>query len=450
LDDRETKKPRGKARLIPGKCIACGKCEPTCPEDAIEYDANGEPVINLEKCIGCRKCVKVCPVEALEMVFPAGASQGSRIEVKPGVSDLSPLTSRDWKTPPIGSGLRTPLSEPSAWRGVWVFVEHTEGRANPVSWELLGAGKKLAHDLSGDLAAVIMGHHVEHLAAEAFGYGADKAYVMDNPVFKQYRTKPYLDAFVHLARKYHPEIVLIGATGLGRDLSGAIATALSTGLTADCTGLAIDPTSRLLEQTRPAYGGNVLATILTEHARPQMASVRPKVMTMLPYEQGRKGELIPESIPLREEEIVTKIIEVTTIQCETDLDITASDIIVSGGRGMMDQANFRLLEELAALLGGTVGASRSAVDAGWAPYERQVGQTGKTVRPKLYIACAISGAIQHLVGMLNSEHIIAINSDRNAPIFEVAHLGIVGDVFEIIPPVIKALRSKVKPVACEA
>lgn len=335
------------------------------------------------------------------------------------------------------------------WRGVWVMVEHFEGIPNPVSWELLGEGRKLARDLEAELAAVVVGSEIEHLTQAAFEYGADKVYVVDKPEYKLYRTRPYLEAITYLVNKFRPEAFLIGATALGRDLSGALATRLSTGLTADCTGLSIDKGTRLLEQTRPAYGGNILATILTEYARPQMASVRPKVMTAAPRVEGRTGEIVRESISLMEEEIATKILEITAVKCESDVDIAAAPIIVSGGRGMTDATGFQMLEELASLLGGTVGASRSAVDAGWMPYDRQVGQTGKTVRPGLYIACGISGAIQHLVGMHNSEHIIAINKDRNAPIFEVAQLGIVGDVFEIIPTLIGKLKDRIKPAVCE-
>lgn len=428
----KTKKVRGKSRLIPDTCIACGRCEPVCPVDAIEYDEKGEPVIDLKKCIGCKRCVKVCPVKALEMFYPEG--------------DKEPLADDERQD---RAEIRAAPVKPEGWKGVWVLVEHSNGKANPVSWELLGIGAKLANDLDGELAAVLLGDNSEHLAMEAFGFGADKVYHIENPVLKQYRTKPYLESFVYLANKYRPEIVLIGATAMGRDLAGAIATELSTGLTADCTGLSINKDTKLLEQTRPAFGGNVMATIVTERARPQMASVRPKVMAVPQFIDGRMGHLVKESVLMREEEIATKIIETVAIVCETDADIAASDIVVSGGRGMAEAKNFAMLEELARLLGGVVGASRSAVDAGWAAHERQVGQTGKTVRPKLYIACAISGAIQHLVGMQNSEHIIAINKDKNAPIFEVAHLGIVGDVFEIIPSLVDTLKQQATPVVCE-
>jgi electron transfer flavoprotein alpha subunit len=485
---KKKKKLRALVRIIADKCIACGRCEPSCPADAIvydTYDTQGAPVINLEKCIGCKKCVKLCPVEALEVFYPVASNEkciacgecqpvcpADAIEYDTYDTQGAPIINLEKCTRcrkcveacsvhalddvfgPASSAEPAHVevsedreSEPAAadsvvWRDVWVFVEHLDGKPNQVSWELLGIGKELARNLDVNLAAVILGDNVEPLVMEAFGYGADKVYILDNPVLKHYRTRPYLDSFVYLANKYHPEIVLIGATGLGRDLAGSISTVLNTGLTADCTGLTIDREKRLLEQTRPAFGGNVMATILTEHARPQMASVRPRVMPIPQYSEGRMGDLVRESLFLREEDIATKILEMTAIKSETDVDIRATDIIVSGGKGMLEKKNFAMLDELANLLGGVVGASRCAVDAGWASHERQVGQTGKTVRPKLYIACGISGAIQHLVGMQNAEHIIAINKDKDAAIFEVAHVGIVGDVFEIIPSVLESLKQK--------
>jgi electron transfer flavoprotein alpha subunit len=288
----------------------------------------------------------------------------------------------------------------------------------------------------------VLGSNVKGLAEEAFGHGADKVYLIDDPILNHYRTPSYLNGSISLINKYKPEIVLMGATGLGRDLAGAVATALRTGLTADCTGLTIDKKMRLLEQTRPAFGGNIMATILTETCRPQMASVRPHVMPKPQFQPGKRGELIIEPFQLPEDRISTRILEIQPLLTEGSINIAGAKVIVSGGRGLLGAENFKMLQDLADLLGGVVGASRSAIDAGWMPHARQIGQTGKTVRPKLYIACAISGAIQHLVGMQDSDHIIAINKDKNAPIFEVAHLGIVGDIFEIIPGVIEQLRMR--------
>lgn len=428
---KKKKKPRGKARLIAGKCIACGaRCQTACPSDAIEMNDQEEPIIIIEKCIGCRKCVKVCPSDALEMFLtPEEEKLLAELEAKGTVEEEVEEGEVEKTKPGV-----------EAWRGVWVFVEQSEGKAHPVSWELLGVGRTLANDLGVELAAFILGSKVTKLAEDAFGYNADKVYLIDDPLLHHYRTPTYLHGSLSLINKYQPEIVLMGATGLGRDLAGAVATALKTGLTADCTGLTIDKKMRLLEQTRPAFGGNIMATILTETARPQMASVRPHVMPKPEFQPREKGDLITEPFNLPEEEIATKVLEVTSLLTEGSINIAAANIIISGGRGLLGTENFKMLQDLADLLGGVVGSSRSAVDAGWMPHERQVGQTGKTVRPKLYVACAISGAIQHLVGMQDSDYIIAINKDKTAPIFEVAHLGIVGDIFEIIPGVLEKLR----------
>jgi electron transfer flavoprotein alpha subunit len=425
------KKKRFKVRLLPGKCIGCGRCEPACPVDAIRYDEKGEPIIDLEKCIGCLKCVKVCPAAAIDKFLPEGDTGGAEPE-------------ETTESEAIGEGEVKRL-----WRGVWVYVEQMDGKAEPVSWQLLGKGKELAQDLGVELAALVLGNNVEHLVDEAAGYGADKVYLIDTPVLKDYRAETHMRSCVYLVEKYSPEILLIGATGLGRDLAGGVATHLETGLTADCTGLAIDKENRLLEQTRPAFGGNIMATILCEKARPQMASVRPNVMLTPPFVPGRKATLVRESISIEEKDTLTKVLEIVPIQCETSVDITAVGVIVSGGRGLVSAENFRMLQELADLLGGVVAGSRSAVDAGWITHQKQVGQTGKTVRPKLYVACGISGAIQHLVGMQDAEYIIAINKDKHAPIFDVAHLGIVGDVFEIVPAMIEELRKVKNPPACE-
>jgi electron transfer flavoprotein alpha subunit len=439
---KKKKKPRGKARLIAGKCIACGaRCQTSCPSDAIEMNDKEEPIISIGKCIGCRKCVKICPSDALEMFFtPEEEKLLAELEAGGVVEEEEEEE----------TGAEEVKTDVKAWKGVWVFVEQNHGKAHPVSWELLGVGRTLANDLGVELAAFVLGSEVKALAEEAFGYDADKVYLIDDPLLYNYRTPTYLNGSLSLINKFKPEIVLMGATGLGRDLAGAVATALQTGLTADCTGLTIDKKMRLLEQTRPAFGGNIMATILTETARPQMASVRPHVMPKPEFQPDKKGELITEAFHLPENEIATKVLEIKSLLTEGSINIAAANVIVSGGRGMLSQENFKMLQEMADLLGGVVGASRSAIDAGWMPHERQVGQTGKTVRPKLYVACAISGAIQHLVGMQDADYIIAINKDKTAPIFEVAHLGIVGDVFEILPGVVEKLRqSGLKPPSQE-
>jgi electron transfer flavoprotein alpha subunit len=435
------KKPRGKARLIEGKCIACGaRCQAACPTDAIEINERGEPIIDIAKCIGCVKCVKVCPSQALEMFFTPEELRILEELKKQAKPAAAPAEEVDAEQAAIARRI-------AAYKGVWVFVEQTEGEPAKVSWELLGVGANLAKSLNVELAAVVIGHKVENLCHQAFAYGAQKAYLLDAPIFKNYRTTSYLDGVFYLIEKYKPEILLMGATGLGRDLAGAVATKLKTGLTADCTGLSITDKGHLL-QTRPAFGGNIMASILCEKFRPQMATVRPHVMPMPEYKEGRQGEIIQETCPIREENVLAKVIEIISdSQHKEFVDIAGADFIVSGGRGMMAKENFAILQELADELGGVVGASRSAVDAGWMPVERQVGQTGKTVRPKVYIACGISGAIQHLVGMQDSDTIIAINRDKDAPIFQVAHYGIVGNLFEVVPALTEKVRGLKKEVA---
>jgi electron transfer flavoprotein alpha subunit len=425
---KKLKKPRGKARVIAGKCAACGaRCQSACPVDGICMSDAGEPVIAAENCIGCLKCVKVCPAGALEMFYSL-----DELEL------LAKWQAQAANEPDEEEVER--LGRIAAYRGVWVFIEQSQGEAARVAWELTGVGRELADTLGVELCAVIIGDEVRHLPAEAFSYGADIAYVLDQPVFRHYRTEPYLEAMCHLIGKYKPEIVLMGATGMGRDLAGAVATRVRTGLTADCTGLGIDD-KRNLMQTRPAFGGNIMATIMCDRFRPQMATVRPHVMPMPERRPSATGKVIEESVPISEATIFTRVLEVITEKgAKDDVDVAGAEFIVSGGRGLMAKENFALLKELAAELGGVVGGSRSAVDAGWLPQDRQVGQTGKTVRPKIYIACGISGAIQHLVGMQDSDVIIAINRDPDAPIFEVATFGIVGDLFQVIPALTARIR----------
>jgi len=430
-EPKKPKKPRGVACLIAGKCIACGaRCQSACPVNAVEMNDAGEPIILTEKCIGCVKCVKVCPAQALEMFFTP--QEQKILDELMAQEKGAPAEEEDEEARALAQKL-------SAYRGVWVFVEQTEGVPHKVSWELLGKGRELADALEVPLSVVVIGENVEPLCHEAFAYGADNAYLVDAPVFRYYRTDAYLRAVRHLVEAHKPEVVLMGATGLGRDLAGAVATVLGTGLTADCTGLAIDD-KRNLMQTRPAFGGNIMATIMCDRFRPQMATVRPHVMAMPEREAGRSGTIIRESCPVAEDDILVKVLEIVSDKKKDHVDVAGAEFIVSGGRGLMGKENFAMLQELADELGGVVGASRSAVDAGWMPQERQVGQTGKTVRPKIYIACGISGAIQHLVGMQDSDIIIAINRDKDAPIFEVATYGIVGDLFQIVPAITRELR----------
>jgi electron transfer flavoprotein alpha subunit len=429
------KKPRGVATLIEGKCIACGaRCQSSCPVNCIEMTDSGEPIIETAKCIGCLKCVKICPAAALEMYFTpeeqkilAELAELAKASNTPVVEELDEEAQK----------LQQMLAR---YRGVWVVIEQYEGVTAKVSWELIGTGAELAATLGVPLSAVIIGHNVEHLCNESFEHGADKAILLDAPVYQHYRTQSFSDAICHLIDKHLPEVILMGATAQGRDLAGAVATVVKTGLTADCTGLGIDD-KRNLMQTRPAFGGNIMATIMCDKYRPQMSTVRPHVMHMPELQPGRKGEVIRDSFAPLEKDILVKILEVINDGDGKDqVDVAAAEIIVSGGRGMMNKDNFALLKELADELGGVVGASRSAVDAGWIAQSRQVGQTGKTVRPKIYIACGISGAIQHMVGMQDSDTIIAINRDPEAPIFQIATYGVVGDLFQVIPAIISRVR----------
>jgi electron transfer flavoprotein alpha subunit len=442
-EPQKLKRPRGEARLIPGKCIACGaRCESECPKDAITMNEKGEPIIDLEKCSRCRRCIKICPADAIEIYFtPEEQKVLDEIAAQKKAAGAEAEEPAEPKDPR--------LEKLKEYRGIWVIVEQSEGKAAEVSWELLGVGAELAAARKEELCAICLGENVEHLCAEAFSYGATRVYLVDDPVFHYYRTESYYKAVCHLIEKYKPEIVLFGATGQGRDLAGAVATSLQTGLTADCTGLAIDDEGFLL-QTRPAFGGNIMATILTEYTRPQMSTVRPHVMPLPAKDTSRTGEIIREAVPLKEEDIAAKVLEIIADAQMDSVDVAAADIIVSGGRGMCNTENYSILQELADELGGVVGCSRAAVEAGWMPLERQVGQTGKTVRPKIYFACGISGAIQHLVGMQDSDVIVAINRDRSAPIFEVATYGIVGDLFQIIPAITEYVREiKAKKAAAK-
>jgi electron transfer flavoprotein alpha subunit len=329
----------------------------------------------------------------------------------------------------------------SAYRGVMIVVEQRGGVAKKVSWQLLGEGRKLADKLEVDLIALVIGHQVGHLAEEAIGYGADRVYLCDSPELRDYRTRPYSRVCLKVIHDVKPEIVLFGATATGRDLAGAIATHLPTGLTADCTILDVEPhPSRLLLASRPAFSEKMLATILCKQYRPQMATARAGVFEALPFDPKRTGTIYQVEPQMASEEIAAQVLRF--IEASERLNLEEAEIIVAGGRGLGGPEPFKMLQELADVLGGVVGASRAAVDAGWIGHEHQVGQTGYTVRPKLYVAIGISGAVQHLVGMQNSDVIIAINRDPDAPIFKVANYGIVGDLFKVVPAITEAVRQK--------
>ena len=338
-------------------------------------------------------------------------------------------------------------------RRFWVFIEQEEGKPHQVSWELIGVARRLAGEIADEVAvsgeevlveAIVVGHNVQAVAEEGLKYGLDHVYVVDDEVFKHYRNQSYSKALVEVVKKYKPEVFFIGATTLGRDLAGAVATSLGTGLTADCTQLQMGAIKeggpKLLLATRPAFGGNIIATIVCRTHRPQMASVRPRVFPMPDQVSEIKGGISYEKVSISEDEISAKILKVIRNEAEC-ANVEYADILVAGGRGVGGAEGFKMIQDLADALGGVVAASRPCVDAGWISYDHQVGQTGKTVRPKLYIAAGISGAIQHKVGMQDSDFILAINRDPKAPIFEIASVGIVGDLYEVIPAMIKEIKA---------
>lgn len=390
-------------KVSPELCTACGECLASCPVGALEM--RGQTAFVTDACTACGVCLAACPVEAIAM-------EG----VAPGPA-------------PAPGG-------PSS--GVWVFAELRHGRLAGVSRELLAKGRQLADRKGAALTALVFGADVAAPARELVALGADRVLGAEHPALERFHDDAYVDAFLALAGDERPEIVLCGGTVLGRSFFPRVAARLGTGLTADCTALEIDAASGILLQTRPAYGGSLLATIACPDRRPQMATVRPKVFPAGAADPARTGEIVIRRDwdgALRPR---TKVLEVLEEVVQT-VNIADADVIVAGGRGMGSAENFKLLEDLARALGGAVAASRAPVDAGWAPYAQQVGQTGKTVCPKLYIACGISGQIQHLVGMQSADVIVAINKDPQAPIFSVATYGIVGDALEIVPALIAAL-----------
>jgi len=391
--------------------------------------------IDLEKCVGCGNCVPVCPFGLLEIV-------DDKVQLKEGCTlcgACRDACSYDAITIEVDTSPKS-QEDIDNYRGIWVFAEQHRGNLKNVSFELLAKGRELADTLATELCAVCFGHNVEDTDL-LFAYGADKIYLVDSPELADNQEDYLTYQFVELIREYQPEVVLAGATALGRSFVPRVAAILNTGLTADCTGLDIDTEKRLLLQTRPTFGGNIMATIICPANRPQMATVRPRVFKKGQPDEGRKGEVVRVDFMPDNYQTRTKLLEFIDEVTET-VKLEDADIIVSGGRGLGKPENFKLIAELAEVLGAALGASRATVDEGWIPYSHQVGQTGKTVCPKLYIACGISGAIQHLAGMQTSDIIVAINDDPNAPIFEVATFGIVGDLFEVVPMLIKKLKEE--------
>ncbi|MFT4095548.1 MAG: electron transfer flavoprotein subunit alpha/FixB family protein [Rhodoblastus sp.] len=334
-----------------------------------------------------------------------------------------------------------------AYRNVWVFIELERGHVHSVSWELMGEGRKLADKLGVELAAVVMGgpdSGIREATRDSFVYGADVVYQVENPVLSDYRNESYSKALTDLVNAHKPEILLLGATSLGRDLAGSVATTLLTGLTADCTELDVDA-DKSLAATRPTFGGSLLCTIYTLNFRPQMATVRPRVMSMPERQEGREGRVVRFDVDLQEDAIVTKLLRFVPDRDSNKSNLAYADIVISGGLGLQSAENYQLVKQLAAVLGAEYGCSRPLVQKGWVPAERQIGQTGKTIRPKLYIAAGISGAIQHRVGVDGADMIVAINTDKNAPIFDFAHLGIVTDAVRFLPALTEAFRKRLSP-----
>jgi electron transfer flavoprotein alpha subunit len=390
--------------------------------------------VDEEECTGCESCIDACPIEAIEMVDGIA-------KIKDNCNSCNACI----ESCPVEAILEVEKEEKSEkidfseYTDVWVFAEQRGGELKKIAYQLLGGGRALADALGQKSAAMLLGSDMKKSAEELIVHGADKVYLADDPKLKNYQTDAYASVICSMIKQYKPNIVIYGATHIGRDLAPRIAQRLDLGLTADCTELTIDSEEKILLQTRPAFGGNIMATIITPRTRPQMATVRPGIMKELEIDNKRKGEIIEVSVKLKDEEIKTKILEIVK-EAKKRVNLEEASIIVSGGRGVGSKEGFSVIRNLAEVLGGEVGGSRVAVEKGWIEQDHQVGQTGKTVRPSLYIACGISGSIQHRAGMQNSDIIVAINKDPDATIFKIAHYGIVGDLHEVVPLLVEEFK----------
>jgi len=387
-------------QIIVDKCVGCGLCIKVCAYDAVSL-VDKKAVLN-ERCTVCGACVSACKYDAI-------------------LIERRPFKGQDVEN----------------YSGICLFAEHRGGALSSVVYEIIGAARELKASLDKKISAVLLGDKVRDMAEELVSYGVDEVWMMEDPSIGDFNEEIQADLVAKILLDKKPEIFLGGGTIIGRSLLPRVAAKILTGLTADCTELTIDGENRLLRQTRPAFGGNIMATILCNSHRPQMATVRHKVMKAAEPLQGHEGQIQEVSYPILKPRV--EVLEFVPEQTDT-VNLADADFIVSGGRGLKDPKNFALIEELAKAIGGAVGASRAAVDAGWIPYSHQVGQTGKTVNPTIYVACGISGAIQHLAGMKSSDIIVAINNDPSAPIFNVAHFGIVGSLFDVVPELVKQIQ----------
>jgi electron transfer flavoprotein alpha subunit len=391
-------------------------------------------IIDKEKCIACEECVEVCPVEAIEVV-----DEMAQVDDTCNLCGLC-VDACEYEAIGMPEVKAVETDDIESYQGVWVVAEHHNGEAHSVSFELLSVGRDLADKLEVELAAVLMGDQLQEIAKQLIGYGADRVFLAEDPALAPFNDESHSKVLTEMIQQKKPDILLAGATAMGRSFIPRVAVAVETGLTADCTGLDIGEDG-LLYQTRPAFGGNVMATILCPNRRPQMATVRPMVMKKRVFDEQRQGVVEPFT---PSQEAITSRVKVleTVVQEQETVRLAEADVVVTGGRGLQKAENFDVIEELALLLDGAVGATRSVVDEGWMPYSHQVGQTGKTVSPKLYMACGVSGAIQHVVGMQGSEIIVAVNRDPEAPIFDIVNYGVVADLFEFLPAFVKKLKEE--------